>query len=100
MPIVHLPLDHLLSSTHSAESSTRRALSNVSLAVAKSKRVIVVSGAGISCSSGIPVGRVHCLRTIWRAWMTSSVILHCGELGCMLMLEVRIFALQMDFTRL
>lgn len=33
---------------------TRRALGELSLLVAKSKRVVVVTGAGISCSSGIP----------------------------------------------
>ncbi|KAH7105699.1 DHS-like NAD/FAD-binding domain-containing protein [Auriculariales sp. MPI-PUGE-AT-0066] len=32
----------------------RRALSELSLQVAKSKRVVLVTGAGISCSSGIP----------------------------------------------
>ncbi|KAG6817741.1 hypothetical protein H0H87_004532 [Tephrocybe sp. NHM501043] len=35
-------------------SSTRRALSELSLSVARSKRVVVVTGAGISCSCGIP----------------------------------------------
>ncbi|KAG1762978.1 DHS-like NAD/FAD-binding domain-containing protein [Suillus occidentalis] len=38
----------------SGESSTRRALTDVSLAVAKSKKIVVVTGAGISCSCGIP----------------------------------------------
>ncbi|KAG1757121.1 DHS-like NAD/FAD-binding domain-containing protein [Suillus lakei] len=38
----------------SGESSTRRALSDISLAVAKSKKIVVVTGAGISCSCGIP----------------------------------------------
>ncbi|KIL00983.1 hypothetical protein PAXRUDRAFT_182675 [Paxillus rubicundulus Ve08.2h10] len=37
-----------------AESSTRRALTNISLAVAKCKKIVVVTGAGISCSCGIP----------------------------------------------
>ncbi|KAH7930382.1 DHS-like NAD/FAD-binding domain-containing protein [Leucogyrophana mollusca] len=37
-----------------AESSTRRALSDISLAVAKCKKIVVVTGAGISCSCGIP----------------------------------------------
>ncbi|PBK76728.1 DHS-like NAD/FAD-binding domain-containing protein [Armillaria solidipes] len=37
-----------------ADSSTRRSLSDLSLSVAKCKRIIVVTGAGISCSSGIP----------------------------------------------
>ncbi|KAG6866046.1 hypothetical protein C0991_009143 [Blastosporella zonata] len=33
---------------------TRRALSDVSLSVVRSKRIVVVTGAGISCSCGIP----------------------------------------------
>jgi hypothetical protein len=55
MPITTLPLAHLLASTDHADFSGRRALSDVSSTIAKSKRVVVVSGAGISCSSGIPV---------------------------------------------
>lgn len=43
MPITTLTLD------------ARRPLADVNLRVAKAKRVVVVSGAGISCSSGIPV---------------------------------------------
>ena len=37
-------------------ASTRRTLRDLSLSVAKSKRMVVVTGAGISCSCGIPVG--------------------------------------------
>lgn len=37
------------------DSHTRRTLSEISLAVAKSKKIVVVTGAGISCSCGIPV---------------------------------------------
>ncbi|KAG9314020.1 DHS-like NAD/FAD-binding domain-containing protein [Chiua virens] len=37
-----------------AETSTRRALLDISLAVAKCKKIVVVTGAGISCSCGIP----------------------------------------------
>ncbi|KAI0936864.1 hypothetical protein AcW1_000990 [Taiwanofungus camphoratus] len=37
-----------------SDSSTRRTLSNLSLAVAKCKKIVVVTGAGISCSCGIP----------------------------------------------
>ena len=55
MPITTLPLDHLLQSTDHVDFSGRRALSDVSVAIAKARRVVVVSGAGISCSSGIPV---------------------------------------------
>ncbi|KAJ6621085.1 DHS-like NAD/FAD-binding domain-containing protein [Mycena sp. CBHHK59/15] len=37
-----------------ADPATRRALSDLSLSVAKCKKIVVVTGAGISCSSGIP----------------------------------------------
>jgi NAD-dependent histone deacetylase SIR2 len=47
---VSLHLDAL----HS-DPSTRRSLADLSLAVAKSKKIVVVTGAGISCSCGIPV---------------------------------------------
>jgi hypothetical protein len=39
----------------SSDPVTRRTLANLSLSVAKSKRIVVVTGAGISCSCGIPV---------------------------------------------
>lgn len=39
----------------STDSQTRRTLSAISLSVAKGKRIVVVTGAGISCSCGIPV---------------------------------------------
>jgi len=37
------------------DSHVRRTLSDISLAVAKGKKIVVVTGAGISCSCGIPV---------------------------------------------
>lgn len=37
------------------DAPTRRSLSDLSLSVAKSKKIVVVTGAGISCSCGIPV---------------------------------------------
>ncbi|KAI0361459.1 DHS-like NAD/FAD-binding domain-containing protein [Trametes cingulata] len=37
-----------------SDAPTRRTLSNLSLAVAKCKKIVVVTGAGISCSCGIP----------------------------------------------
>jgi hypothetical protein len=37
------------------DAHTRRSLSDLSLSVAKSKKIVVVTGAGISCSCGIPV---------------------------------------------
>ncbi|KAH9913192.1 DHS-like NAD/FAD-binding domain-containing protein [Fomitopsis serialis] len=38
----------------SSDVSMRRSLSNLSLSVAKCKKILVVTGAGISCSCGIP----------------------------------------------
>ncbi|KAF8516583.1 DHS-like NAD/FAD-binding domain-containing protein [Hysterangium stoloniferum] len=38
----------------STDISTPRALTSLSLTVSKSKRIVVVTGAGISCSCGIP----------------------------------------------
>jgi NAD-dependent histone deacetylase SIR2 len=55
MPITHLDLAHLLTSSSHADFPARRKLEDVSISIAKAKKVIVVSGAGISCSSGIPV---------------------------------------------
>ncbi|KAG8698872.1 hypothetical protein FRC08_005658 [Ceratobasidium sp. 394] len=50
-----VPLAHLASTKPTAaESSSRKTLSALALAVAKAKRIVVVTGAGISCSSGIP----------------------------------------------
>ncbi|KIM88645.1 hypothetical protein PILCRDRAFT_62275 [Piloderma croceum F 1598] len=46
---VSLHLDALRS-----DPSTRRSLADLSLTVAKSKKIVVVTGAGISCSCGIP----------------------------------------------
>ncbi|CAA7265948.1 unnamed protein product [Cyclocybe aegerita] len=37
-----------------SDSHTRRTLSDISLSVAKGKKIVVVTGAGISCSCGIP----------------------------------------------
>ncbi|KAH9858047.1 DHS-like NAD/FAD-binding domain-containing protein [Lenzites betulinus] len=37
-----------------SDALTRRTLANLSLAVAKCKKIVVVTGAGISCSCGIP----------------------------------------------
>ena len=38
-----------------AHAASRKSLNALSLVVAKSKRAVVITGAGISCSSGIPV---------------------------------------------
>jgi NAD-dependent histone deacetylase SIR2 len=37
------------------DAHIRRTISDLSLSVAKCKRIVVVTGAGISCSCGIPV---------------------------------------------
>jgi hypothetical protein len=55
-----VPLAHLASAKPSAaEASSRKTLNALALAVAKAKRIVVVTGAGISCSSGIPVSRLY-----------------------------------------
>jgi NAD-dependent histone deacetylase SIR2 len=47
-----------------SDPATRRTLASLSLSVAKSKRIVVVTGAGISCSCGIPVilSAIYCRR--------------------------------------
>ncbi|KAG8761549.1 hypothetical protein FRC14_002736 [Serendipita sp. 396] len=49
MPITTLDLDSAPN-----DASTRRSLTSLSSAVVKSRRIVVVTGAGISCSCGIP----------------------------------------------
>jgi NAD+-dependent protein deacetylase SIR2 len=44
-----------------ADLRVKNELRNLSLAVAKSKKVVVITGAGISCSSGIPVSACYYL---------------------------------------
>ncbi|EJU00021.1 DHS-like NAD/FAD-binding domain-containing protein [Dacryopinax primogenitus] len=51
---VTLDLSTLSASTSPEDAPSRRILAAISLAVAKSKRIVVVTGAGISCSCGIP----------------------------------------------
>lgn len=46
-------------STASADVHTRRILAELSRSVYKSKRIVVVTGAGISCSCGIPVSQLY-----------------------------------------
>jgi hypothetical protein len=55
MSIITLPLERLSSSTDPLDFPARRILAEVNGRVAKAKKILVVSGAGISCSSGIPV---------------------------------------------
>jgi NAD-dependent histone deacetylase SIR2 len=43
-------------SATAADVHSRRILAELSKAVYKSKRIVVVTGAGISCSCGIPAG--------------------------------------------
>ena len=55
---VHLDLNcvgGLKAPNKTSNVATRKTLNALSLAIAKSRRVVVVTGAGISCSSGIPV---------------------------------------------
>ncbi|KAL7417447.1 DHS-like NAD/FAD-binding domain-containing protein [Mrakia frigida] len=52
--MITLDLAHLLASTSEEEAPLRRTLTSISHNVAKSKKTVVVSGAGISCSCGIP----------------------------------------------
>ncbi|KAF9015601.1 DHS-like NAD/FAD-binding domain-containing protein [Cyathus striatus] len=47
--MITINLEDLSSDVH-----TRRTLSDISLSVAKSRKIVVVTGAGISCSCGIP----------------------------------------------
>ena len=58
---VHLSLGALDSSVATSPPSPfdRKTLNALSIVVAKAKRVVVVTGAGISCSSGIPVRFTH-----------------------------------------
>ena len=41
------------------DSNTRRILSAISSSVVKGKKIVVLTGAGISCSSGIPVSMLY-----------------------------------------
>jgi len=38
-----------------SDSYVKRTLTDISLSIAKGKKIVVVTGAGISCSCGIPV---------------------------------------------
>jgi hypothetical protein len=84
MPITSLVLDNLLSSTDPAELSSRRALTGVSSAIAKARKVVVVSGAGISCSSGIPVGGLFSFTLFCRAQTGEDYA--SSDQSCMLVL--------------
>ena len=60
-----------LAESSSSDPMTRRALSNLSLSVAKSRKIIVVTGAGISCSCGIPVGSFFFTSDILSLFLTN-----------------------------
>jgi NAD+-dependent protein deacetylase SIR2 len=53
--MITLDLAQLSESTSPDDAPLRRTLTNISLLVAKSKKAVVVTGAGISCSCGVPV---------------------------------------------
>ena len=53
-------------------AATRKSLHALSLVVAKSKRAVVVTGAGISCSSGIPVGYARILYFVLALIMSAT----------------------------
>lgn len=57
--MITLDLAYLLASKTEEDGPARRALSSISATVAKSKKAVVVTGAGISCSCGIPVSYIH-----------------------------------------
>lgn len=77
-----LPLNHLLSSTDHADFSARRQLSDISIAIAKARRIVTVSGAGISCSSGIPVNPTlfSLARLVW--WESPPPPPPCWSAAC------------------
>ncbi len=56
----------------SSDPVARRTLASLSLSVAKSKRIVVVTGAGISCSCGIPVRRLLYAITFHKCQTTYS----------------------------
>lgn len=58
--MLHLSLDTADSPDDKDAQAVRRQLATLGGLVAKSAKVIVVSGAGVSCSCGIPVRRPPC----------------------------------------
>lgn len=78
MPITTLDLSEV-----ATDATTRHRLSNLSLSVAKCKKILVVTGAGISCSCGIPV-RVFPKVTAYCAHVATRLRRTSGPLtGCM-----------------
>jgi hypothetical protein len=86
-------LNHSPASTP-AEASVRKSLFALSSTIAHSKRIIVVTGAGISCSSGIPVSFL-----LANAPPTLQRGLHILFLLITHQSSPRIFDHRMDYTR-
>ena len=60
-----MPITTLNIEDGTSDASTRRALAALSSAVVKSRRIVVVTGAGISCSCGIPVSTAKNTIYVW-----------------------------------
>jgi NAD-dependent histone deacetylase SIR2 len=58
-----MPITTLDTTNVSTDASIRRGLTNLSRVVVKSRRIVVVTGAGISCSCGIPVWTLKAIGT-------------------------------------
>ena len=74
MPITTLPLAPLLGSIDAEHFAGRRKLAEVSGCIVKARRVVVVSGAGISCSSGIPVSGSLDVQTARHSYAWGPVV--------------------------
>ena len=59
----------------STDSHTRRTLSAISLSVAKGKKIVVVTGAGISCSCGIPVRMQYMGGEVFFTYLNRTFVL-------------------------
>jgi hypothetical protein len=87
MGIITIPLEKVVNSIDPVDIHARRVLSEVNVKIVKAKKILVVSGAGISCSSGIPVSSLFTVHYRTRRSYTYDY-------------ESRIFALKMGYTPL